>query len=386
MKIAISTSVIQRGKTGVAQYVFALIRALLPYAGEHQFHLLVLEQDLPLLEFAKDRMTLVPVDEKWRPALKNIIWHQTRLPGWLKRQGIDVLHVPSYRRMLRRAPCALVSTIHDLAPFHVRGKYDLARMFYGRVLVKHLARHQDRIIAVSSCTGRDIERFFGIPLDEQKVILNGLDHHRFSPGDAAIPRTKAAQQWGLDAPFFLYVSRLEHPGKNHVRLIEAFNRFKTATGSPWQLALGGSDWHGAEVIHAAAAASPHAKDIRFLGFVGDAVLPDLYRAAGAFVYPSLFEGFGMPPVEAMACGCAVISSAAGSLSEVVGDAALIIDPENVSMIADALAEVASNEARCQSLVEAGHRNAQRFDWDQNAAQVMRVYRDASAEKSGRPAN
>lgn len=377
MKIALSTSVIQRGKTGVAQYVFALVRSLLRFADDHDFHLLVLEQDVPLFEFARGRMKIVVVDEKWRPAVKNIFWHQAVLPGWLKRERMDVLHVPSYRRMLGRAPCATVSTIHDLAPFHVRGKYDLARMLYGRVMVKHLARRQDEIIAVSAHTAQDIERFFGRSLQDQTVVLNGLDHQRFEPGDCGAAHAKAVTQWGLDSPFFLYVSRLEHPAKNHVRLIRAFNQFKATTGSSWKLALGGSDWHGAEVIRAEAAASPYARDIHFLGFVSDAELPDLYRAAGAMVYPSLFEGFGLPPVEAMACGCPVISSAAGALREVVRDAALILDPESEASIARALVQVGADAQLRQKLIKAGSLNARRFDWDQNASAVMAVYERAA---------
>jgi glycosyltransferase involved in cell wall biosynthesis len=382
MKIAISTSVIQRGKTGVAQYVFALVRELLHYADEHEFHLLVLEEDLPLFDFAKDRMKLVVVPEKWRGAVKNIVWHQFVLPWWLKREGIDVLHVPSYRRMLWMAPCAVVSTIHDLAPFHVQGKYDLARMLYGRVVVKHLARRQNAIVAVSTSTAKDVERFFGIPVAKQTVILNGLDHFRFNPCDRMVARQKAEETWSLNKPYFLYVSRLEHPAKNHVRLIEAFNRFKAAKGSDWQLALGGSDWHGSEVIHAAASASPYAKDIRFLGFVSDEALPDLYRAAGAFVYPSLFEGFGLPPVEAMACGCPVISSAAGSLREVVGDAATIIDPESVESIERALGRVAIDGTERDRLVTLGFKNAKRFDWGHNVLEVLRIYRGVAAQNVG----
>jgi glycosyltransferase involved in cell wall biosynthesis len=376
MKIALSTSVIQRGKTGVAQYVFALVQEMLAYADEHEFHLLVLEEDLPLFAFASARMKLVVVPEKWRSAVKNIFWHQFVLPQWLKREGIEVLHVPSYRRMLFRAPCALVSTIHDLAPFHVRGKYDLARMLYGRVVVKHLARRQSAIVAVSTHTAEDVERFFAIPVSNQRVVLNGLDHTRFNLGDKASARKQAVTQWQLDRPYFLYVSRLEHPAKNHVRLIEAFNRFKTATGSDWQLALGGSDWHGAEVIHATAAASPFAKDIRFLGFVSDAALPDLYRAAEAFVYPSLFEGFGLPPVEAMACGCPVISSAAGALSEVVAGAALIIQPDSVESIAHALSRLAVDGIERGRLMLLGLKNARRFEWKDNAAQVLSIYQTA----------
>ncbi|MFZ4767584.1 MAG: glycosyltransferase family 4 protein [Roseimicrobium sp.] len=376
MHIALSTSVMQRGKSGVGQYVLALAQAMLRHADEHEFSLFVLEEDMPLFHFAHGKMGLIPVAEKWRPAVKNIGWHQAILPGLLRGMRADVLHVPSYRRMLGTKPCALVSTIHDLAPFHVRGKYDLARMLYGRVAVKWLARRQDEIIAVSTSTAVDIRRFFGIPLDRQNVVLNGVDHERFTVGDAEAARIGAKACYGLDAPFFLYVSRLEHPAKNHVRLIEAFNAFKQATNSPWLLALGGSDWHGASAIHAAAQASPFAKDIRFLGFVPDEVLPDLYRAAHAMVYPSLFEGFGLPPIEAMACGCPVVSSARGALQEVIGDAALRIDPDRVASISGGLARIASSPELRRDLVARGLANARRFDWNTNADRVLEVYRRA----------
>ena len=380
MKIGFSTSVIQRGKTGVAQYVFALLRAMRAHAVGHEFHLFVLEEDRPLLEFASDVMRIIPVAEKHRPAVKNILWHQTALPGMARDLGLDVLHVPSYRRMLWRKPCALVSTIHDLAPFHVRGKYDWKRMIYGRVVVKRLAHRQDRIIAVSENTARDLGTFFGVQRSRVDLVWNGIDHERFRPGNADEAKAEAAKRWGLERPFFLYVSRLEHPAKNHVRLIEAFSRFKAATGSDWQLALGGRDWHGAEAIHAAAKASPHAGDIRFLGFVDDATLPVLYRATDVFVYPSLFEGFGFPPVEAMASGCPVISSTRGSLAEVVADAARTVDPERVEDIEAALRELATEASVRERLRAAGFRNARRFDWDLNAREVLEVYRKAVAAR------
>ena len=249
-------------------------------------------------------------------------------------------------------------------------------MFYGQVIVKRLAQRQDGIVAISTNTARDIRSFFNIPLEQQNVILNGLDHQRFNPGDATAARAKVLSQWNLDQPYFLYVSRLEHPAKNHVRLIEAYNAFKKQTGSPWLLALGGSDWHGSEFIRVAAAKSPYASDIRFLGFVPDETLPDLYRAAGAFVYPSMFEGFGLPPVEAMACGCPVISSTRGSLREVVGRSAMHINPENIAEIANALTALSCDNAKRQSLIEAGFRNAERFNWDTNARMVMNVYQNA----------
>lgn len=380
MRIAISTSVIQRGKSGVGQYVLALVRALLEQPGDHRIVLFVLKQDLPLFEFAAGRAEIIEVPEFFRGAVKNILWHQCVLPFLLRTHRIDVLHIPSYRRMIPAHRCTLVTTIHDLAPFHVTAKYDAARMFYGRVVVKRLARRQDQILAISANTARDIEQHFGVPTRQQQVIHNGIDHARFHPGDRSDSKSIAATRWNLQTPFFLFVSRLEHPAKNHVRLIEAFNRFKAETGSNWLLALGGSDWHGADVIRAAAAASPFAKDIRFLGFVDDPSLPTLYRAAEVMVYPSLFEGFGLPPVEAMACGCPVLSSTRGALAEVIGNAAATVEPEQVESIAAGLKRLAGDASERERLRTAGLANAQRFDWNRTAELTLAAYRTAAERK------
>ena len=376
LKAGLTTTMIQGGRSGVAQYVFSLVRELLR-AGRVDLTLFVLENDLPLFDFAAGGCEIVTVPESARPAVKNILWHQTRLSGLVKARKLDVIHAPSYRRLIRFAPCARVGTIHDLAPFHVSKKYDAARMFYGRVVVRALARGQDAVIAISRSTAQDIERFFGIPQEKQHIIFNGIDHDRFHPGDEAADRAWAAAELGLTQPFFLYVSRLEHPGKNHVRLIGAVTKFKQRTGLPWQLALGGGDWHGSEVIRSAAAASPAAGDIIFTGFVPDETLPRLYRAARAMVYPSLFEGFGLPPVEAMACGTPVISSTRGALEEVVAQAAVLIDPEDPDSITDALCGVAAGDGRAAALREAGLANAARFHWARTAAAVADVYEKAA---------
>jgi len=373
MRIGISTSVIQRGKTGVAQYLFALLRAFLPYANENEFILFVLEADLPLFDFAKNKMQLVPVPESFRPPVKNILWHQRALPQLARALDLDVLHVPSYRRMLWPRPCPLVATIHDLAPFRVPKKYSASRMFYGRVVARQLAQRQDAIIAISQNTAQDIRQFFDVADEKLHVIHNGLEHDRFFPGSREQAQAEMAQRHQLHKPFFLYVARLEHPGKNHVRLISAFDQFKSATESDWQLVFGGSDWHGAEAIHAAARQSAFASEIRFLGFASDQDLPNLYRAADAFVYPSLYEGFGMPPIEAMACGCPVICSTSGSLGEVVGNAAAIVDPQDINSIANQLILLATDKNRRDRLREAGFSRAKQFDWNRTALQTLTIY-------------
>lgn len=383
MKIGLSTTVMQRGRSGVGQYVLSLVRALVSEKRNHEITLFVLEGDLHLFTFAASAMTLMPVPERFRPASRNVLWHQIQLPAlasWLK---LDVLHVPSYRRMLWPHPCALVATIHDLAPFRMAGKYDRLRMFYGQVVVPRLARRQDEIIAVSRFTALDIHRFFGVPPDRIRVIYNGLDHIRFFPGSRLRSKTAVAARHGLHQPFFLYVARIEHPAKNHVRLIDAFDRFKAETGSSWQLVFGGSDWHGAEVVHEMIRRSPFARDIRPLGFVPDADLPTLYRAADLFVFPSLFEGFGLPPIEAMACGCPVLASNHGALGEIIGDAAALLDPENVGDIQTQLVRLAGNESEREALVAKGIAHAARFDWRRTAAATVEIYISAVTKSKAR---
>lgn len=375
MKIGISTSVIQRGKTGIAQYLFGLVRGLIATAPENEYVLFVLEDDVPLFSFASGAVQIVTVPERVRPPVRDIAWHQTELPRRARNLLLDVLHVPSYRRMIWAHPCGIVATIHDLAPFHVSGKYDWKRMLYGRVVARQLAHRQDEIIAISQNTARDISTYFGA--QNVQIVYNGIDHSEFFPGSHETAREQIARECHIEKPFFLYLARLEHPGKNHVRLIEAFTRFKSTTGLDWQLVLGGSDWSGAEHIHSAINKSPFAGDIRSLGFVPKAMLPTLYRAASVFVYPSLYEGFGMPPLEAMACGCPVISSTGGALREMVGSAGILINAEDTAGLAAQMIRLANDPGLRNQLRSTGLAHAQKFTWEAAARATTEVYARAA---------
>lgn len=383
MRIGVSTSVIQRGKTGIAQYLFSLLDAFFRLDPPHEFVLFVLEDDLTLFQPWKSRFELVSVPEHFRDPVRNILWHQTALPRPVRRFGLDLLHVPSYRRLLWPKPCPTVATIHDLAPFRVPAKYDPLRMLYGRVIVKALAHRQDQIIAVSRNTAQDVQLFFKIPAERITVVHNGIDHRRFNPSNANPALNALTSKFQLEEPFFLYVARLEHPGKNHVRLVAAFDQFKRLTQANWHLVLAGSDWHGADVIHTAIRQSDSRQVIHALGFVPNETLPDLYRAASALIYPSLYEGFGLPPVEAMACGCPVISSNRGALNEIVHGAALVIDPENTNEICAAMTQLATDLSLRKKLVKAGLARAQCFTWEKAAQQTLEIYSKAAGRALSR---
>jgi glycosyltransferase involved in cell wall biosynthesis len=372
LHVVLSTSVGQRGRSGVASYLAGLVDGLLG-RDEPGFRLTLvgLEGDRPLFAPWLDRCGWEPVAERWRPAVRDIFWHQFLLPARLRRLGADVVHIPSYRRVLARPPCPQVLTIHDCASFQLRGKYDALRNLYTRRVVVPLARRADEVVTVSAATAADVTRFYGRPRDRIDVVWNGIDHRRFRP-EATGPRP-------VPEPYFLYLARLEHPAKNHVRLVAAFETLLAERPAlPHRLVLAGADWHGAAEIHRRVAASPVRDRILTPGFVRLADLPGWYAAATAMVYPSLFEGFGLPPVEAMACGCPVVCSDRGSLGEVVGDAARRVDPEDPADIARGLAEMVEDAAR-GSWRERGLRRAALFSWVRCARETLAVYRRASRQ-------
>ncbi|MEM6821349.1 MAG: glycosyltransferase family 1 protein [Verrucomicrobiota bacterium] len=374
MKLALSVSVIQRGKSGVASYVFGLLKGMAKMEHPPEVHLFGLEEDESLFESWSRFCEWHPISEKFRPAVPNIFWHQTVFPRLLRKYSVDLVHIPSYRRIVAACPCPQVVTIHDMAPFHLRKKYDPLRMFYGRRVVPFLASRTDRVITVSRSTAKDVERFCNVQPAKISVIWNGIDEERFVPTPKLEPSVFETN-FGKKAPYFIYLARLEHPAKNHVRLIEAFDTFMEACpNAPHHLVFGGADWHGADVIHERRAASKYSSRIHSLGFVDDNVLPRWYGQAEALVYPSLFEGFGLPPIEAMSCACPVVSSDRGSLGEILGAAALIVNPDRVDSMSSALEQVAAWEPKERAeMMARGLEHATPFSWSICAKRTIDVY-------------
>jgi glycosyltransferase involved in cell wall biosynthesis len=368
MNIGFSTFVMQGGKSGIAAYIRNLLGALQTEDTVNQYRLLM----------ARDESHLVPLknpnfDKCLSPSwinqpLMNLAWHNFGLP----QKKYDLLHIPSYRRIPVLKRTKVVATVHDLATFAVDAKYDRARMLFNRKLVPSMIRKADHVITVSHYTKNDLVRIVGYPEDKISVIYSGIDHDLFRPRPKDEARRQLAGLLGLEKPFFTYVARLEHPGKNHIRLIEAFERFKLENDSAHQLVLVGADWNGADVIRARAAESPVKDDIIFPGFVDAETLPLLYSGCDLMVFPSLFEGFGFPILEALACGAPVICSNTSSMQELAGDRIPTFDPTRSDAIFQGL-ESAVSKGWNSDKRTAGIEYAKTFDWQITARSVMEVY-------------
>jgi glycosyltransferase involved in cell wall biosynthesis len=302
-----------------------------------------------------------------RGLLRELFYFPVQLPRRTRRLGLDLLHCPAPVVPVR-APVPTAITLHDVLGLDHPEWFTRALALHSRlVLVPALRRAACVLVPSTHTRDRLLAR---LSLDEQRVRLVplGVDA-RFSPGDTP---DGLLERLGLDGPFVLTVATLQ-PRKNVETALHAFERL-VAAGAEHRLALvGGRGWRDeplAELIRS----SPAAERIVVTGRVGDDELVGLYRAADCFVYPSRYEGFGLPPLEAMACGTPVISSNRTSLPEVVGDAAVLVDPDDVGAIEQALAQLLSSAERRAQLVERGLRRAAEFSWRRCAELTVEAYR------------
>jgi glycosyltransferase involved in cell wall biosynthesis len=307
--------------------------------------------------------------------LVNIVWHLLWLPLMLRRHRCDCVYMPAgNRRLSWWYGCPSVGTVHDLSQLHVAGKYDPMRMFYSRRVLPRLMRRLTHVISVSQATRRDLLSHAMLEPGQVDVVYNGADLDRFRAIDREQARAHVREKFRIEAPYLLYTARLEHPGKNHVRLLQAFARIKRESGLPHRLVCAGSPWYGAEAIYGSARELGIERDVHFPGFVHNSDLPALYAGADLFVFPSLFEGFGIPLLEAMASGTPVCASNVSSIPEVVQDAGLLFDPSDPDEIGRAISMILRDDDLAARLVRRGLARSRLFSWDDSARQVLSICR------------
>ena len=361
MRILVSCIPYDAGKSGISVYVREVVRELARQG--HELTLLV-EPGETIDGFrsaAGGGVSNVIPAPRWtrRPAL-SMLWHISVLPFWIRRHRRDFdgfVICAANRRVCAWYPLPTTATVHDLANFHIPGKYSRLRMFYLAHVLPFFAKRAQHLVAVSGATKTDMVKYWGCREGDVTVLYNGLSANT----QLTTPNSKPSS--------LLYISRIEHPGKNHLRLIEAYGRLPRTLAEAHPLVIAGADWKDAEVVHEAAAKSPHAGLIRFTGFVED--VDALWKDAGFYVFPSLFEGFGLSLIEAMARGVPCACSCNGSLGEIAADVAITFDPESVESITAAIERLLSESAlEREARIARGLEHIKKFSWANHARGIV----------------
>jgi glycosyltransferase involved in cell wall biosynthesis len=268
-----------------------------------------------------------------------------------------------------------VVTIHDLAFLHVPESFPRLQSLRLRWQVRANARRAARVITGSEYSKRDLREVYGIP-DERIAVVHPAPDPSFASVRDLATIEALKRRLGITQRYVLCVGRV-NPRKNLIGVLRAFERIRSQLEEPTQLVMAGPRDYRADELDGAIARSSCRTEILRVGYVGDGDLPALYSGAAVFVYPSFFEGFGLPPLEAMACGVPVVSSGVSSLPEVVGDAALTIDPSSVDEIAAAMLRVLTDPDLRAALIDKGRQRADRFSWSTAAERTREVYRQAA---------
>ncbi|HEY9431201.1 MAG TPA: glycosyltransferase family 1 protein [Blastocatellia bacterium] len=308
-----------------------------------------------------------------------------RVPVYLTyelfRRPVDVLHVQYTAPPFCRVP--VVVTIHDLAFERMPETFTRRGSFQLKLTVRRTAKKAARIATVSEYSRQDLLDIYKLSPEKVVVTYNGVESS-FTPQPSVPNEAEAVRKrFGVSRDFLLAVGSLQ-PRKNLVRLIRAYARLRSEREDfrPQLVIVGRKLWLASEIFDEVKR-QRWADDVILTGYVADEDLPALYRAARAFVYPSLFEGFGLPPLEAMASGTPVVTSDVSSLPEITGDAALLIDPNDERALANALIEIMNNDRLRAELREKGIAQAKKFTWREAAEITLRLYKEAYTAFRGR---
>jgi glycosyltransferase involved in cell wall biosynthesis len=374
VKIGIDTHAAEQEGTGNGTYVRGLVRALARLDEDTEYVLYALDPGHAFYAELAEHPH-VTVRRLWpRHAVARI---PLSLAAASYRDRLDVLHVQYVGPPHHRG--ASVVTIHDLAFLRVPESFPRLQALRLRWQVPANARRAAAVITGSEYSRRDLRDAYGIA-DSRIAVIHAAPDPRFAPVRDLDAVAALKRRLGIADRYVLSVGRL-NARKNLIGVLRAFERIRPQLAAPAQLVLAGPRDYQADQLDRALAASPCRDAVLRVGYVGDDVLPTLFAGAAVFVYPSFFEGFGLPPLEAMACGVPVICSGITSLPEVVGDAALMVDPSSLDDIAAAMLRVLSDPGLRSALIHKGLERAARFSWRTAADRTHTVYRDAARARA-----
>jgi glycosyltransferase involved in cell wall biosynthesis len=364
---------------GIGTYIRSLVTALSVIDSTNRYTLVSGPHDVRGLIGLPENFGTSIYSRKDDSHLDNVLF-----PMFLRGLSPDLVHIP-----LNRVPVLMIQpyvvTVHDLANlFFELEEYSRLRMQLRRHrLIRGLVR-ASRVIAVSEATRKDVEKIAGVAPHRMRLVYNAPDPGFLVPDgpDAAEERRRIMERYQIQYPFLLYAGNIRRH-KNVPRLVEAFTVVREQLAShpvyhDLRLVIIGDTISQFPAVRQTVIRSRVEHMVRFLGFVPYETLRCFYQSAAAFVFPSRYEGFGLPPLEAMACGAPVVTSNISSLPEVVGDAAVLVNPENVFDIVRGIRDVLLDEPLRAGLILRGREQASRFSWSRTARQVLEIYQEAAA--------
>lgn len=393
------------GKTGTENYSYQLIKNLSHIDTENNYLIYIRESQKSKVKTTHPSFG----GQKWPENFKFVtinlprLWTQIGLSFATFTDNLDVLFIPAHTLPLIRKPgLKTVITVHDLGAEFLPSSHQLKQILYLKLMTHYQLKTATKIIAVSEATKKDIIKRVGVEAEKIKVIYEGVDIKVFSPQSSAVSKAKTdniLRRYDLERNrYFIFVGTIQ-PRKNLGRLITAFSKFLSGMGTvseqvlsikyqvstekkhntkyiipntSFKLVLVGQKGWGSDQIYSLPRKLGIEDRVEFLGRVSDSDLVGLYNGATALTYPSLFEGFGLPIIEAFACGCPVITSNTSSMPEVAGNAGILVDPLSEKEITAAMLNIYQNDSLRDKLIQKGLDRATHFNWTEVAKQTLEV--------------
>ena len=371
MHIAYDATALPPRPVGAGNYIIYLLRALIDLKADLRFSVFVQPYQHALLDLSPHADVDFISVPAMPPAVR-LLWEQTIFPRLVLKSGAELLHSPHYTMPLSH-PVPNIVTFHDMSFFIYPEKHTWAKRYFFPWMMRQSARRADIIISDSENTRQDAIRF--LKICPEKIVTVHLGHQNIFRRIAdknLLARVR--QQYDLPEQYIFYAGALE-PRKNVPMLLNAFEQLAQSRPELHLVMTGGTGWGNQETLALMNSLSFKDRILR-LGHIDHADLPAIFNLAAAFVYPSLYEGFGLPPLEGLACGTPVITTNISSMPEVVGDAGMLVPPNNETALVRAIQQALDDDSLRQRLQEAGPRQAANFTWKHTAEKTLKVYQQA----------
>lgn len=360
--------------TGIGRVLIEILKRIAPI-NENDKYILFKNYDFheydELANFKN--ITLVDINVSKNSPLKNILWHQWQFQMLQRKYKCDLAYIPNFSLLLwKRIPT--IVTIHDLIEFNIPDKFSKLRMMYRKIIDPLMVRNSSYITSVSECSKNDIIKYCGAEEKKIKVITNAADQKRFRLYDRKIIDSVLNKHGLKYQSYFLFVGTIDYPGKNIMSVIKSYELLKKEKNIEEKLVIIGKNGFNSKVIYDYVNESPCKDSIIFTGYLEDSELPLLYAGCKIFLYLSLYEGFGLPVLEAMSCGVPVICPNTSCFPEVVGNLEISVSPLDIKQIKEKIDLLITNEDYYKTIAQKSYERASYFSWEKSAQEYYITFK------------